>query len=914
VLSVNGRLTSNVACFPSDGGAGGTFSPSGVTFVAGVAPASVSFTYTPASLGAKTITITNDGGLSGPAPFAFNAIAPPSIVGQYRTSQTNQYLFQTCGARSEPPRVPGASLTFPRDQYGPTGYYVDANCGWAWGQVGGDWIDKNGVLYGATNWISTTVPAIGVQSIDVTEMTQFCQVNDRWMAFLVKASASVTITGVFGTAPFPTITVTYDNDEVEVLECRLTARVPTTDTINTTFNFGNNVFGHSNTTEASYATPIVMEFERPTRAVVSATLALPITAKTGTPTLTINILSPVVDDSPVEIGAAYDYSTLDAGLSADPDMLIVHRYVDGTVLNDFRQLTFPPGMIVTGQNPNISQANMDPAIYETGPQDLLKFPHVAQGKWLGLLDVNSGGSRGRFELVSSSYTGHGFEPLAPGMGAMLIHMDKDTGTDGLPVHDGSIVTAGGTVAANARMFLPEPEFGLCDDLHVRHYFRLASVGPYSPSIVDRFNVHRSVGGTGVWSSCAGKCGIAAAHESFRGGVSATSGGMFGFQGRFGFGDCDEQQGGPSEAGWRFGFHAFDFQSNNPPGFQYSGWAANGRANLGHPGGLGGVLYANRWYCLDWRMKLNGITDAFPGYSDTSGLIQVRLDGRLVWDEQGMVFRCGPVYSGFRTHVTQTAFGPDQHSQVAVFGVGSGARGYAGVIVRQRGTIGNSGSTANNWMQGYIAFLSPVSAGVVKVTLLRRQTYNVFTTVLNTMTTTWADGDVLRLEASGTGPTNLFVRKNGVLLFSYTDTADLNVNVGYDMRVGTRVGVFGTSNDQTHGFFIGPWQGGDSSGFLADNWAYSDGLMTQAAPSANWLHPDEVGVGRITSGMLWFPRAGDSLVFHNPSIRTLPARDLGFKNLWFNWFHGGQERNTVDRRMFITGLVAGKRYIGPMKLT
>ena len=45
----------------------------------------------------------------------------------------------------------------------------------------------------------------------------------------------------------------------------------------------------------------------------------------------------------------------------------------------------------------------------------------------------------------------------------------------------------------------------------------------------------------------------------------------------------------------------------------------------------------------------------------------------------------------------------------------------------------------------------------------------------------------------------------------------------------------------------------------------------------------------------------------------PVRQLGHRDLWFNWFHGGKTYNPIDRTLFLTGLVWGREYIGPMKL-
>lgn len=54
---------------PSDSGAGGTFTPTSLTFTASAA--AQTFTYTPASLGTKTISTTNNGILSNPASLSY---------------------------------------------------------------------------------------------------------------------------------------------------------------------------------------------------------------------------------------------------------------------------------------------------------------------------------------------------------------------------------------------------------------------------------------------------------------------------------------------------------------------------------------------------------------------------------------------------------------------------------------------------------------------------------------------------------------------------------------------------------------------------------------------------------------------------------------------------------------------------
>jgi hypothetical protein len=65
-LTLPGPLTVT----PTDGGGGGTFTPASVVLTTGTP--SATFTYTPASTGSKTISTSNDGGLTDPAVIHYN--------------------------------------------------------------------------------------------------------------------------------------------------------------------------------------------------------------------------------------------------------------------------------------------------------------------------------------------------------------------------------------------------------------------------------------------------------------------------------------------------------------------------------------------------------------------------------------------------------------------------------------------------------------------------------------------------------------------------------------------------------------------------------------------------------------------------------------------------------------------------
>ena len=86
-------------------------------------------------------------------------------------------------------------------------------------------------------------------------------------------------------------------------------------------------------------------------------------------------------------------------------------------------------------------------------------------------------------------------------------------------------------------------------------------------------------------------------------------------------------------------HLWDFQQNNPPGHNY----ANHTSGFGQIGGLGGMLYAHKWYCLESEVKLNSVdkpavlADGAPHVGNgvrqdwsAGGAIRHWVGGRLVY--------------------------------------------------------------------------------------------------------------------------------------------------------------------------------------------------------------------------------------------------------------------------------------------
>jgi len=540
-------------------------------------------------------------------PFAGNAAASA----RYRFGQ--RYLFQTVPTRLLKSRLPdGRDLLV--DIYGPTHRYVDFQTGWPWTRPGGDWIDASLVRHGSVPWFSAPVAAtiggaaIARYSVDVTKAVAHCQVNKRWCALLLTAAgAERVIAGtIHPTEPAPYLIVTYQGGSQARLNCRIVAA-------NTTSSTGPFTAG------AQVALPAFTEFEPPAGVVTKAVLYVSVTQHwSGTnPRLLGYVIDPPVNSMPVQPGLAATAGLLDAGLEANPQIIGVHRYLDGTTLADFA-LALP---INFG-----AERNFDPAIYGTGATDLTKLPHLGLGKW-----VNAGSD---MEVVGSRHAGEGFEPLAPGLGALRLTMPAAPG-----ITDGSVVGNDGTLAGNAMIYLPEKLFGRLPRLFVRYYVRIGS--PAVATRAKRRHVYHRPGET-VWTTNAGKFGICADHSTSYGGNSGTSGGGNGWQMRHAWYDCESEAGGPDEGGWAPGFHMYDFYRNNPPGYNY-GKSDNTREQdqWGQQGGLGGMFYAGRWYCVETEVKLNSLSASVPGYV-ADGALRTWVDGRLAYVRTGMVFRTAPV--------------------------------------------------------------------------------------------------------------------------------------------------------------------------------------------------------------------------------------------------------------------------------
>lgn len=533
-------------------------------------------------------------------------VLPP----RYRTEQ--RQLLQAVPAAELPSRLPNGR-PFRLDQFGPTHRWVDSHTGWPWTRPGGDWIDARGQRHGSQPWLS--VPADGAQGstesadyfADATAVVQRVQSEPRWLALLLSAvGAPRSIAGLrHPRHAAPAIDVVYQDGQRERLACRLVA--------------GLDPSSQSPVTSAiELPLPALLEFERPARPVQSAKLRWTVTAHWAGPpsTMVAQLADPPVLREPPRPGLASQAGQLDAQLQAMPSVIGLHRYLDGTRLDDF---------VAPGKTSLHMLRNFDPAIYGLGKTDTSRLPHRDLGKW------HSEGPP--LVLVPSSYGGEGFQPLAPGLGAMRLHMPADPA-----LKHGAQIDDGGTLAGHAMIFLPEPLYGRLDRLFVRYYLRLGLPLKVSPQ--QRLQLVRGAGETD-WASMSGKFGIGPDHSTSIGGVSGSSGGGAGWQMRLSWYECDAGVGGPDERGIAPGFHLYDFQDANPVGHRYGRDDPSQLERWGQRGGHGGMLYAGYWYCVETEIQLNTV-DARTSAWRPDGALRAWVDGRLAYERTGMVFRTLPL--------------------------------------------------------------------------------------------------------------------------------------------------------------------------------------------------------------------------------------------------------------------------------
>ena len=843
----------------------------------------------------NTLGLTNTG-----SPISYMSSGSAAIpTNAYRYQQP--YLFQPVNIRIEPARLVGSD-GFLRDNIGPNRTYVDLGTLWAWDNVGGDWIDATLTRMGSTPWASLTANAVSGgaaqanYSFSVTSLLQKCQVDARWPAFLMRAQTSArAIAGMQWPAvgERPTLNVTYTDASTATLACRIVA-----------FCGGGTDIPY--TLGDEFQLPVFIEFDRPTKAVSSATMSIRVTQhwSGGDAQIQLMLLDPPVNTQSVAAGLAAG-TALDAGLVGNASITHLHRYLDGTTRSD----VFYEG---PGNLNFSSELAYDPAIFGTGATDTSKLPHIGLGKIVGPSPATPAYLGGpTWNLVASSYASDGFVPLATGLGAIRMFMSKgyDVNT-AQPISDGATVGYFGSLASSAKLFLPEATFGLADDIYVRGYYRVGEVGggAYTEPPAGRFNVLKAPGAFD-WCGLGGKSFLTPAHDTTFGGVSGSSGGQMGWQSRIGWGSIDQVLGGPDEGGWGLAWHGYDYQFNQPAGNYSQNYILSDNKPVQSIGVGGmGYLYAHRWYCVEQRMKLNTVMPEYPGFAP-DGILAFWIDGRKVKEDTGLVFRQKPAFNGWMNATRNASYAANQFSELAVSGMSAG-KGYLGVCVRHNGS--------NDGPATYYAALVSRKNSTQAVIGLRKKVYSASNIIVHLALTdpiSWADGDIIRIEANGAAPTALTVKKNGVAqTLKWYVSGVLNTGTSYSDATDTgytagRVGVHGEANSASAGLFGDNWAGGAIGGTTAsDSFTYSDGALGTVG-SANWTNHDSMGTSRVVSGKVHAIENG----VIDPSLNCRPVRDLGHRDLWFNWFHGGLSQNNRDRVQFFTGLAVGTAYIGPMTL-
>lgn len=554
---------------------------------------------------------------------------PPTDTSGYRYAQPT--LWTRVDQAQAPSRVPGGS-PLPLDRVGPTHRMVSARVGWPWRRAGGDWIDAAGALHGSVAWASLPLNAASGPtasadySIDVTAAIQHIVASGRHCALYLRAVGAPRVMAGDGSPRRPVLTVTYADGATESLRPHVLASIDAS-------------VAHPNTTAAECKLPAMVEFKRPRGDATRAMLSFTVTqhwSGAGQPRLEVFLVDPPVNAEPVQHGIAAA-APLDASVPTHPSVIGAHRITDETTLADIAEGAVPTHLA----NFNALRA-YDPALYGVGPEDKTLLPHRSLGKWIGA---------GRnWSIVRSDYTAEGFRALAPGVGAVRILYPREVD------RDGAIVGYARSTPVSAKIFMPPEHFGKLREIFVRYYLRLGTPdgGPYIFDPSTRYQVHAQEGAAAKWTDCAGKIGIMPAHDTTKGGVSGTSGGGRGWQMRMAWSEVDLPA-GPDTGGIGAFLHWHDFQ-DNVPGHNYQGGQGfvAGDDSLAQRGGLGGMFYAHRWYCIETRLRLNSVDRpatlpdgsphviaGVPQFWTPDGELDVWIDGRLAYSKSGLVMRSLP---------------------------------------------------------------------------------------------------------------------------------------------------------------------------------------------------------------------------------------------------------------------------------
>ncbi len=536
-------------------------------------------------------------------------------TGAYRSSQP--LLFADVSAATDvqvttesagtlprtPPRpsVADPKMGFIWGVYGPSHFYVSHREQWRWTTPGGDWVNRDGTPQATTNphfsFAANAVASGSAQyTVDMAAALNAAFNAGRWAAFIVRVSASSrSVAGLHhATLAPPSIAVTYTDGSTETLECTCcTGLTPSS--------------AYAQTGLPDAVLPLALEFRRPIKQVATAPMTINVTGHTATAaTISGYLANPNTAAGSYTLGVAATYAA-DAGLLAAPGMQMVQRFEDGSVLSDF--------VLPFNGTDYFAAADWDGSM-TGGAVDLTKLPTAARGaplanKWLQKQPSPN------VSLVNSSYTGDGFQPHTPGLGALRIVIPGTT------LADGGAMGPDGSLGCDLVSLFSKSVAGTEAARVVNTRYRLRLGTP--PRTLANTKMIRETGGTAVYATVRGKGGIGPMHWTHGGGNNQVGGGGLGWTGRLGI----EQIPADMENG---GMVLFTHSLDMDPAEEDMAW--------GGTNGLAPTIYPNEWVEIEIRTALNTFNPA--GGSPSDGVQEIYINGRLATTLTNWQWRDGPI--------------------------------------------------------------------------------------------------------------------------------------------------------------------------------------------------------------------------------------------------------------------------------
>ena len=600
-------------------------------------------TFTPAALVAYELTLTNEsGGQALGSPVTVTGVPAPVVPEIASPRNASTLLFQPIDNRYHtvviPPPHPGANtFIYDRDAdtnysaFGPTWYEVSKFNNWEWANAGGDWIDSTLTPQGSSHWHTSAsgnsiTPGNNVwYATPITELTQYAQANNRWLALIgitgIGGGGPRTIAGRHTANP-PRVEVTYTDATTATLACKTSALLaypPATTPV---------TFGDASGNIALSNHRLAIEFERPTKPVASATLHYFVVQHFGgNPGMVFSLINPPTANATGPTGVAASAGLWDLSIESIPGVIGSQRLVDTATESDF----------ISTYSPNAYNTEWSPEFWG-GAVNTAKLPyssyHPISGRprWVNAKDYDG------LYFVKSDYTGEGFVPLRPGLGALKTTIPGNPAVDAA---DGYIGSNNGSTGCTARLFgIPPNQMGMLRHIRMRWYVRVHLPRPLVDN--DR-RVYYESPTVGNFSVLAGKSGFVPTHDCAQGGVSRSSGSGWGWQMRHTWKLALPGTSGPDAGKWSPAMHIkadYDFKSVD--GYNY---ASNGyKESFGKIGGYGGAMNFDEWILFEADIKLNTVTTSGTGFIP-DGHVRIWINDRLVMDDNDMAFVSLPLNPG-----------------------------------------------------------------------------------------------------------------------------------------------------------------------------------------------------------------------------------------------------------------------------